>query len=49
MQLLIQGPALMSWQAWHDDEPNPASSLVLRLQALHQAAWGETLGEQTGG
>ncbi|MHB1143476.1 MAG: PD-(D/E)XK nuclease family protein [Thiobacillus sp.] len=47
MQLLTQGPALMSWQAWHDDEPNPASPLVLRLQALHRAAWGTDLPEQT--
>ncbi|MGE5318684.1 MAG: PD-(D/E)XK nuclease family protein [Hyphomicrobiaceae bacterium] len=43
MQLLTQGPALLSWQAWNNDEPNPASSLVLRLQALHQAAWGTPL------
>jgi ATP-dependent helicase/nuclease subunit B len=49
MQLLIQGPALLSWQAWHDDEPNPASPLVLRLQALHQAAWGSSLPEQASG
>jgi len=49
MQLLTQGPALMSWQAWHDDEPNPASPLVLRLQALHQAAWGAALPEQASG
>jgi ATP-dependent helicase/nuclease subunit B len=48
-QLLIQGPALLSWQAWHDDEPNPASPLVLRLQALHQAAWGTPLPEQASG
>jgi ATP-dependent helicase/nuclease subunit B len=48
-QLLIQGPALLSWQAWHDDEPNPASPLVLRLQALHQAAWGSSLPEQASG
>ena len=41
--LLAQGAALISWQAWHDDEPNPASPLVLRLQALHQAAWGKAL------
>jgi ATP-dependent helicase/nuclease subunit B len=47
MQLLIQGPALMSWQAWNNDEPNPASPLVLRLQALHHAAWGTDLPEQT--
>jgi ATP-dependent helicase/nuclease subunit B len=47
MQLLIQGPALLSWQAWNDDEPNPASQLVLRLQALHRAAWGTELPEQT--
>jgi len=47
MQLLIQGPALISWQAWNDDEPNPASPLVLRLQALHRAAWGTDLPEQT--
>jgi ATP-dependent helicase/nuclease subunit B len=46
MQLLIQGPALLSWQAWHNDEPNPASPLVLRLQALHQAAWGTDLPTQ---
>jgi ATP-dependent helicase/nuclease subunit B len=49
MQLLAQGPALMSWQAWHDDEPNPASPLVLRLQALHQAAWGADLPQQSCG
>src|SRR5512139_3112333 len=49
MQLLIQGPALLSWQAWHDDEPNPASPLVQRLQALHQAAWGTGLPEQASG
>ncbi len=49
MQLLIQGPALLSWQAWNNDEPNPASPLVLRLQALHQAAWGIDLPAQTPG
>jgi ATP-dependent helicase/nuclease subunit B len=49
MQLLAQGPALLSWQAWNNDEPNPASPLVLRLQALHQAAWGTTLPEQASG
>ncbi|MBI3431647.1 MAG: PD-(D/E)XK nuclease family protein [Hydrogenophilales bacterium] len=43
MQLLTQGPALLSWQAWNNDEPNPASPLVLRLQALHQAAWNTAL------
>ncbi|MBW8365693.1 MAG: PD-(D/E)XK nuclease family protein [Rhizobium sp.] len=47
MQLLTQGPALLSWQAWNNDEPNPASPLVLRLQALHQAAWGTALRTQT--
>ncbi len=47
MQLLIQGPALISWQAWNNDAPNPASPLVLRLQALHWAAWGTDLPEQT--
>ncbi|HSJ79782.1 MAG TPA: PD-(D/E)XK nuclease family protein, partial [Thiobacillus sp.] len=47
MQLLIQGPALLSWQAWNNDEPNPASPLVLRLQALHRAAWGIDLPTQT--
>jgi ATP-dependent helicase/nuclease subunit B len=46
MQLLIQGPALLSWQAWNNDEPNPASPLVLRLHALHQAAWGNDLPTQ---
>ncbi|WP_324779850.1 PD-(D/E)XK nuclease family protein [Thiobacillus sedimenti] len=49
MQLLVQGPALLSWRAWNDDEPNPASPLVLRLQALHQAAWGAALPEQPPG
>ncbi len=49
MQLLVQGPALLSWRAWNDDEPNPASSLVLRLQALHQAAWHVALPEQAAG
>jgi len=47
--LLIQGPALLSWQAWNNDEPNPASPLVLRLQALHQAAWKIALPERIGG
>jgi ATP-dependent helicase/nuclease subunit B len=46
LRLLAQGPALLSWQAWHEDEPNPASPLVLRLQALHRAAWGTALAEQ---
>ena len=49
MQLLTQGPALLSWQAWNNDEPNPASPLVLRLQALHQAAWGTPLPTQAVG
>ncbi len=49
MQLLTQGPALLSWQAWHNDEPNPASPLVLRLQALHHAAWGCDLPHQASG
>ncbi len=49
MQLLTQGPALLSWQAWNDDEPNPASPLVLRLRALHQAAWGSDLPIQSAG
>ena len=46
IQLLSQGSTLLSWQAWHNDEPNPASPLVLRLQALHLAAWGSQLPEQ---
>ncbi|HEY9097899.1 MAG TPA: PD-(D/E)XK nuclease family protein [Thiobacillus sp.] len=49
MHLLAQGPALISWRAWNNDEPNPASPLVLRLQALHHAAWGCDLPEQTSG
>ncbi|MDA8128012.1 MAG: PD-(D/E)XK nuclease family protein [Betaproteobacteria bacterium] len=49
MQLLVQGPALLSWQAWNNDEPNPASPLVLRLQALHRAAWGVDLPVQAAG
>ncbi|MFZ5574511.1 MAG: PD-(D/E)XK nuclease family protein [Pseudomonadota bacterium] len=49
MQLLVQGPALLSWRAWNDDEPNPASPLVLRLDALHRAAWGAPLPAQAAG
>ena len=49
MHLLTQGPALISWRAWNNDEPNPASPLVLRLQALHHAAWGCNLPEQPSG
>jgi len=49
IQLLSQGSALLSWQAWHNDEPNPASPLVLRLQALHLAAWGSDLPQQASG
>lgn len=49
LQLLAQGPALLSWQAWHDDEPNPASPLVQRLQALHESAWGQRLAVQAAG
>ncbi len=49
MHLLTQGAALISWRAWNNDEPNPASPLVLRLQALHRAAWGSGLPEQTSG
>ena len=40
LQLLPQGPSLLSWQAWRDDEPKPASPLIIRLQTLHVAAWG---------
>lgn len=39
LQLLAQGPSLLSWQAWHNDEPNPPSPYIVRVQALHQAAW----------
>lgn len=39
LQLLPQGPSLLSWQAWRDDGPKPASPLIIRLQALHVAAW----------
>mgnify|MGYP003675213687 CR=1 FL=1 len=49
MHLLTQGPALISWRAWNNDEPNPASPLVLRLQALHYATWGCHIPEQTSG
>jgi ATP-dependent helicase/nuclease subunit B len=49
LQLLVQGPALLSWRAWNNDEPNPASPLVLRLQALHLAAWGSALPQQAAG
>ncbi len=47
--LLACGPSLLSWQAWHDDEPNPPSPLVIRLQALHEAAWGSELETQAAG
>ena len=46
MHLLTQGPVLLSWQAWKEDEPNPASPLVVRLQVLHQAAWKEVIETQ---
>ncbi len=41
--LLSQGSALLSWQAWQGDEPNPESPLITRLRTLHQAAWGTGL------
>ena len=46
MHLLTQGPSLLSWQAWRDDEPNPASPLIVRLQVLHQAAWQHAIASQ---
>ncbi len=46
IHLLTQGPALLSWQAWKEDEPNPASPLVVRLQVLHQAAWKQAIETQ---
>jgi len=46
MHLLTLGPALLSWQAWKEDEPNPASPLVVRLQVLHQAAWKQAIETQ---
>lgn len=49
LALVAPVPALFSWQAWHDDEPNPASPLVLRLDALHRAAWGCGLARQPAG
>ncbi len=49
LQLLAQGPALLSWQEWLDDEPNPPSPLVTRLRALHRAAWGSELGFHAAG
>ncbi len=49
LALVAPAHALLSWQSWHDDEPNPASPLVLRLDALHRAAWGAGLPEQAGG
>ena len=47
LQLLSQGQNLLSWQAHHNDEPNPASPYVLRLQALHRAAWQSDLDTQS--
>lgn len=49
LQLLSQGHNLLSWQTHHNDEPNPTSSYVLRLQALHQAAWQSNLDIQSTG
>ena len=49
LALVAPAPALFSWQAWHDDEPNPASPLVLRLDALHRAAWDTGLARQPAG
>lgn len=49
LQLLAQGPVLLSWQAWHNDEPNPPSPYIVRLQAMHQAAWQRGLGTQAAG
>lgn len=49
LALVAPVPALFSWQAWHNDEPNPASPLVLRLDALHRAAWGTDLPRQHAG
>ena len=49
LQLLSQGPALLSWQAWQDDQPNAPSPLVTRLQSLHRAAWGCELPVQAAG
>ncbi len=46
ISLFTSGPALLSWQAWHEDEPTPASPLVIRLQTLHHAAWGRALETQ---
>ena len=47
--LAASAHTLFSWQAWHDDEPNPPSPLVSRLNALHRAAWGRELPGQAGG
>jgi ATP-dependent helicase/nuclease subunit B len=49
VHLLAQGPSLLSWQAWHNDEPNPPSLYIVRLQALHQAAWHCRLDSQPAG
>lgn len=49
LHLLAQGPSLLSWQAWHNDEPNPPSPFIVRLQALHQAAWHCELDKQSPG
>jgi ATP-dependent helicase/nuclease subunit B len=49
LQLLAQGPSLLSWQAWHNDEPNPPSPYIVRLLALHQAAWQCGLDTQSAG
>lgn len=46
LALVAPVPTLFSWQAWHNDEPNPASPLLLRLDALHRAAWSNPLPRQ---
>ncbi len=49
LALVAPVPVLFSWQAWHNDEPNPAAPLLLRLDALHRAAWGNDLPRQHAG
>jgi len=47
--LVAAAPTLFSWQTFHGDAANPASPLVVRLDALHRAAWGSPLATQAPG
>ncbi len=41
IQLLSQGSALLSWQAWHDDEPNPGLAAGVALAGAASGRVGQ--------